>query len=177
MMKRAEILLKYIMKSVDTLKQLQDSDMAQVTSEFAGSTCQKDETRAPTLGSLLSFPEVVSQLPFDPSDDDRVALSKSKIGCTPRKKKHPQRSCDLSQLESKNPSEMTRFISHSQPWRTRFGAFLLAEEETAEMDSPKYINKVSLNSDVSDVSISTFDLTGTLSTINLFHYIIWNDSL
>ena len=166
MMKRAEILLKYIMKSIDNMKQLQDSDMAQLTSEFAVSINQKDNTKTQTLGSLLSFPELVSQLPFDPSDDDKVALSKSKIGCTPRKKKHLQRSCDPSQLETRNASEMTRFISHSQPWRTRFGAFLLAEEETAEMDSPKYISKISVNSDVSDASISTFDLTGILSVFS-----------
>lgn len=165
MMKRAEILLKYIMKSVDTLKQLQDSDLAQLTSDFAGSINQKDDTKVLTLDSVLSFPEVVSQLPFDPSDDDRVAASKSKIGCTPRKKKHPQRSCDLTQLETRNASEMTRFISHSQPWRTRFGAFLLAEEETAEMDSPKYISKISLNSDVSEASVSTFDLTDLLEEL------------
>ena len=171
MIKRAEILLKYIVKSVDTLKQRQDSDMAQLTSVSLAPTTPNsitNEVKTQSLHSLLPFPDTIDGLPFDPtSDDDRIQKEKSKIGCTPRKRtknRNVHRSREMNELEARNTVEMTRFISHSQPWRSRCGAFLLEEEESENMDSPKYISRVTLDSEVSDDSISTFDLTGMLSS-------------
>jgi len=103
------------MKSIDIMKQMQDSQEFPSLTE----TLRNTVVAAP---SFIAFPENVSDLPFDSSQiqmQNTLAhqrMCRSLIGRTPKRK--IQRSQDNGGIEG-NIEELSRFIDTTQPWRTK----------------------------------------------------------
>lgn len=147
MLKRAELVLKYLMKSIDVMKQMQDSEQFPSVSE----TLRNTVIAAP---SILAFPENISGLPYDVSNTKiqstlPFSQSRSRIGRTPRRK--IQRSQDQQETAG-NLAEVTRFVDTTQPWRTRCTSVAAQEDPLLEDSVSESLPPVE----------ETFDLTSTV---------------
>ncbi len=148
MLKRAELVLKYLIKSIDAMKQMQDSVMPHSMQETL-----RNEEKA--THSILLFPEDVIDLPCDPTNSVQQCTTlllgnSTRIGRLPKRK--IQHSNVFNQETEKDLSEMSRFIDTTQPWRTRTTSILTSEESLNETEP--------LPVDLSSQSES-FDLTST----------------
>ena len=158
MLKRAELVLKYLMKSIDIMKQMQDSQEFPSLTE----TLRNTVVAAP---SFIAFPENVSDLPFDSSQiqmQNTLAhqrMCRSLIGRTPKHK--IQRSQDNGGIEG-NIEELSRFIDTTQPWRTKT---LLVTEDAFNFESAS-------EATVQNGQNETFDLTGIKVFLYKFRYFI-----
>ena len=122
MLKRAELVLKYLMKSIDAMKQMQDSVMPLSVQETL-----RNEVKA-TQQSILLFPEDVVDLPCDPTQSEQcttlLLCNSTRIGRLPRRKIQHSNFCHDMEDDL---SEMSRFIDTTQPWRTRCTTVLASE--------------------------------------------------
>lgn len=144
MLKRAELVLKYLMKCVDTMKQMQDFE------EFPS----VDETLRNTVAvapSFLAFPDSVRDLPMDVTDGQLQAtqLCQTRLrigGRTPKHKIQRQLGTEVK------AEDMTPFINTTQLWRTR-----CVTSETIE-DNPLHLDSTT---EVPPPVEESFDLTST----------------
>lgn len=126
MLKRAELVLKYLMKSIDTMKQMQDSQVS------------LHETLRHEIKPALScmfFPDDVVDLPCDPTKSEKTTSfflpNSTKIGRLKRRIDNSKH--QLVETEH-DCTEMTHFVNTTQPWRARNSTAphkeQLKEEET-----------------------------------------------
>jgi hypothetical protein len=153
MLKRAELVLKYLMKSIDTMKIMEDSEILQ---SFMTETFRNDATRsAPSL--ITTFPDSVNDLPHDPTTLQdtvyTVCMSRTLIGGRTPKNRLPVHLEEAS--TSDQNTDVKSFIDDGQPWRTRCSVRLCSTDEGLNFDSITSQN-CSVN------QLETFDLTGNL---------------
>ena len=148
MLKRADILLKYLMKSIDAAKRLQDSELAE---SVADSTMKGVNTIASTM---LTFPEHVSALPIDKTiNRSRNTLPRNKIGHTPNRQVRQALIRNIP-IDDNTLAEITGFIPATQPWRTRCS--FIPRNISCEWNSSESQSQLKPNPE-------TFDLTGKFS--------------
>lgn len=113
LLKRAELVLKYLMKGIDSLRKLQDSDLlSSFTNSFQGS-------RIDPPSVAMDFPESINDLPIDPTRTENahsILWRSTLIGRNPSRKL--QKTINYSRSDD-NIREMERFVNIKKPWRTR----------------------------------------------------------
>ena len=143
MLKRAELVLKYLVKSVDAMKQMQDSNLPLEETLM-------NEVHSPP--SVMLFPDDVINLPCDPTKNEHsttmILSNSTRIGRLPKRKIQNLKSFSEA---GQDFSEMSRFIDTTQPWRTRSTMLLLQNDSQVNVHQ---------RDDVSE-NVETFDLTGT----------------
>lgn len=146
MLKRAELVLKYLMKCIDAMKQIQESE-----SHFSVQETLRNEVNSKS--SIMLFPEDVIDLPCDPTKSGRGIIScmhnSTRIGRLPKRKIFHSEYCEEAEQDV---SEMSRFIDTKQTWRTR--CTTIPTPEDLFSDSEKEYDRISCVSE-------TFDLTST----------------
>ena len=158
MLKRAELVLKYLMKSIDTMKIMQDSEILQ---SFVTETFRNNTTRPPP-SLITDFPDSVNDLPRDPTTlQDTVCMSRTLIGGRTPKNRLTVHLEEAS--TSDQNTDVKSFIEDGQPWRTRCSVRLCSTDEGLNFDSITSQN-CSVN------RLETFDLTGNFFNQKLASY-------
>lgn len=151
MLKRAELVLKYLMKCIDAMKQIQESE-----SHFSVQETLRNEVNSKS--SIMLFPEDVIDLPCDPTKSGRGIISclhtSTRIGRLPKRKIFHSEYCEEAEQDV---SEMSRFIDTKQTWRTR--CTTIPTPEDLFSDSEKEYDRISCVSE-------TFDLTNLLEELS-----------
>lgn len=143
MLKRAELVLKYLMKSIDAMKQMQDSELPSLEETL------RHEVK--TTPSFMFFPDDVVDLPCDPTKSEQgittlLLPNSTRIGRLPKRKIRHSKYCEETEQDL---VEMTQFVDTTQPWRTRC---VTMPQEKLLLDIEPLPNELSNDSE-------TFDLT------------------
>lgn len=153
MMKRAEILLKYLMKSSDVVRRMQDSELADSTLPVTSFVQDLASVVVATPGP--TFPANVSVLPIDQTTPR--GLSHTKIGRTPNNRRGGRSTCEPTAVwvddDTAGLAEITRFASTTQPWRTRCTTFAPSQITFGSDSEASQTASLKMTSE-------TFDLTG-----------------
>ncbi|XP_057376262.1 uncharacterized protein LOC130697379 [Daphnia carinata] len=151
MLKRAELVLKYLMKCIDAMKQIQESEL-----HFTVQETLRNEAKSKS--SIMLFPEDVIDLPCDPTKSGRGITSclytSTRIGRLPKRKILHSEYCEEAEQDL---SEMSHFIDTKQTWRTR--CTTIPTPEDLLPDSEKERDGISFVSE-------TFDLTNLLEELS-----------
>ena len=149
MLKRAELVLKYLMKSIDAMKVMQDSEILQ---SFVTETLRNHTVKTPPF-ITAAFPDSVIDLPHDPATiRDTVCLSNTLIGGRTPKNRLSSEAIPKTLTKGYQNTDVKSFIDDGKPWRTR-SVRLCSTEEGLVFDSITSQN-CSVNQH------ETFDLTG-----------------
>ncbi|KAI9561728.1 hypothetical protein GHT06_012689 [Daphnia sinensis] len=152
MLKRAELVLKYLMKCIDAMKQIQESEL-----HFSVQETLRNEAKSKS--SIMSFPEDVIDLPCDPMKSGRGITSclhtSARIGRLPKRKILHSEYCEEVEQDL---SEMSRFIDTKQTWRTRCTTIPTPEDLFPESEN-EHADRISCVSE-------TFDLTNLLEELS-----------
>lgn len=144
MLKRAELVLKYLMKSIDAMRQMQDSELPSLEETL------RHEIKA--TPSFMFFPDDVIDLPCDPTKSEQGTTTlflpnSTRIGRLPKRKILHSKYCEETEQDL---IEMTQFVNTTQPWRTRCVTMSAQEKSLLEVEPQP--DELSNNSE-------TFDLT------------------
>ena len=143
MLKRAELVLKYLMKCIDSMKQMQGSELHLTVQE----TLRNEINGTP---SILLFPDVVD-LTCDPTKSGRGATTlyppnSTRIGRLLRRKILHSNHCQ--ETSEQDLSEMSRFVDTKQSWRSRCTTIPTREESILNIETKHEISNISESFDL-----------------------------
>ncbi|XP_046641800.1 uncharacterized protein LOC124327034 [Daphnia pulicaria] len=160
MLKRAELVLKYLMKCIDSMKQMQESELHLTVQE----TLRNEIKGTP---SIMLFPDDVIDLPCDPVKSVRGTTllynpNSTRIGRLPKRKILHSNYCQ--ETSEQDVSEMSRFIDTKQTWRTRCTTIPTREESILDMEVKHEISNISESFDLTNLLEELSTLEGTLKS-------------
>ena len=140
MLKRAELVLKYLMKCIDSMKQMQGSELHLTVQE----TLRNEINGTP---SILLFPDVVD-LTCDPTKRATTLYhpNSTRIGRLLRRKILHSNHCQ--ETSEQDLSEMSRFVDTKQSWRSRCTTIPTREESILNIETKHEISNISESFDL-----------------------------
>lgn len=167
MLKRAELVLKYLMKCIDSMKQMQESELHLTVQE----TLRNEIKGTP---SIMLFPDDVIDLPCDPVKSVRGTTllynpNSTRIGRLPKRKILHSNYCQ--ETSEQDVSEMSRFIDTKQTWRTRCTTIPTREESILDMKVKHEISNISESFDLTSMFfLFTIKYVSLVPYNNLFFF-------